>query len=79
MVRLEAGKKYDLVFKRKDHLTKQDTIEVVRATVNWVEEREGGQYFGYTPDDDRFGKFGAAWNRPVPNPYGLQEVQEVVS
>lgn len=55
------------------------TQEIIFATINWAEvriDREGGQfvYFGYTPEDYHFGKWGYAGLHFPPKPFGVQEV-----
>lgn len=44
------------------------------ATVLNVEERDGGLYFGYQPDDLRHGRWGYNLLLPEPRPFGLQSV-----
>lgn len=77
LVPFEKGDRVRMVTRVKQQ--GQPTEEIIFATINWAEvriDRDGGQfvYFGYTPEDYRFGQWGCAGLHFPPKPFGVQEV-----
>ena len=68
---LRVGQKVELTYV---HKAKTD---VFTARINWVEDRGDSYYFGYTPDDNTFGKWGCAhyYKSGHEKPYGVKIIR----
>jgi hypothetical protein len=67
MVKFKVG---DLVEIEENLVEKSETFE---ARITWIDEKEEGLYYGFTPEGEnayKRGRFGCAWEYNEPREYG---------